>query len=254
MPVVAIIQARMGSTRLPGKVLADLAGMPVLGWVVRAARAIPGVDRVAVATSTAAADDSIAEWAAANGVAVHRGPEEDVLARYVAAARAEKADIVLRITADCPLLDPIEAAKVITPIVGGKADFVSNNDPPTYPDGLDAEAFTREVLEQAAALARRPSEREHVTPFMRDPANGFRIAHIHGPGPEFAEYRWTVDRPEDLAFLRAFVGGLADDRPPRMAEVLSILDQSPQLRRINSGIARNEGYARSLARDRAEGF
>lgn len=254
MPVVAIIQARMGSIRLPGKVLADLAGMPVLGWVVRAARAIPGVDAAVVATSTAAADQAIADWAAENGVTAYRGPEEDVLARYAAAAKAERARIVVRITADCPLLDPVEAGKVIAPVLAGNADFASNNDPPTYPDGLDCEAFTREALEQAAALARRPSEREHVTPYMRDPANRFRIAHIHGPGPELAEHRWTLDRPEDLVLLRALAATLAADRPPRMAEVLGVLDNLPELRRLNLGIDRNEGYAKSLARDRAHGF
>src|SRR6185312_2563921 len=139
MKTVAIIQARMGSIRLPGKVLADLAGKPVLAWVVRAARAASGVDDVWVATSTAAGDDIVAAWCKANGVSVHRGSENDVLDRYVGAARASGAQVVVRITADCPFLDPAVIAQTIRLrlITGGA--YASNVDPPTWPDGLDCE-------------------------------------------------------------------------------------------------------------------
>ena len=254
MAVVAIIQARMGSTRLPGKVLADLGGKPVLQWVVDAAAAIPGTDRVIVATSTAAADDVIADWCAAHRVQVFRGHEDDVLDRFAGASRLVDADVVIRVTADCPFLDPIEAGKVVDQVTAGGFDYASNNDPPTYPDGLDCEAFTRAALEGAAARARRPSEREHVTLYMRDPAGGFRIGGVRCPLGDLSGERWTLDTPSDLAFLRAVAGGLPAGRPPRLNEVLSVLDREPDLRRLNGGIVRNEGLARSLARDRALGF
>lgn len=254
MAVVAIIQARMGSTRLPGKVLADLGGKPVLQWVVEASTAIPGNERVIVATSTDAADDVIAGWCDRSRVQVFRGHADDVLDRFAGASRLAGADVIIRVTADCPLLDPAEAGMVVERVVAEDFDYACNNDPPTYPDGLDCEAFTRSALEDAAAHAKRPSEREHVTPFMRDPANGFRVARIRCSLGDLGGERWTLDTAEDLAFLRATVRELAADRPPRLGEVLQVIEHSPDLRRLNGGIARNEGFARSLARDRALGF
>ena len=164
MKTVAIIQARMGSTRLPGKVLADLAGKPVLAWVVRAARAALGVDEVWVATSTAAADDAVAAWCKANGVSVHRGSENDVLDRYAGAAKASGAAVVVRLTADCPLLDPAVIAQTVRLRAMTGADYASNVDPPTWPDGLDCEVLTAKALFAAAAEATRPER-----PGARDP-------------------------------------------------------------------------------------
>jgi len=239
MTVVAIIQARMGSTRLPGKVLAELGPKPVLQWVVEASRSIPGNGAVVVATSTAQADDAIASWCGERGIPVFRGHEDDVLDRFAGAAREVGADVILRVTADCPLLDPDEAGKVLAAVVDGRADYACNNEPPSYPDGLDCEAFTRQALEAASERARRPSEREHVTLFIRDPANRFRIERLRCPLGELGDERWTLDNPEDLAFLRAVVRSLPSDRPPRLAEVLAVLDRSPELRQLNRGIARN---------------
>lgn len=254
MTTVAIIQARMRSTRLPGKVLADLGGRPVLRWVVDAARAVPDVDRVIVATSTGGDDDAVAAWGGRTGVEVFRGDEDDVLGRFAGAARLANADLIVRVTADCPLLDPVEAGRVVAEISAGTVDYACNNDPPTYPDGLDCEAFTRAALDRAASDARRPSEREHVTPYIRDPKNGFRLANIRCPLGDLSDERWTLDTPEDLALLRAVVPGLDGNRPSRLVEVLEALDRTPELRRINGGIVRNEGLIKSLARDRAQGF
>jgi glutamate-1-semialdehyde 2,1-aminomutase/spore coat polysaccharide biosynthesis protein SpsF len=244
----------MGSTRLPGKVLADLGPKPVLQWVVDAARAIPGNDGVLVATSTAAADDAVAGWCATRRVQVFRGDEDDVLDRFAGAAKEAEADTIIRVTADCPLLDPEQAGKVVAAVVVEKVDYACNNDPPTYPDGLDCEVFTRAALDAAAARARRPSEREHVTPYIRDPANGFRVARISCPLGDLGAERWTLDTSGDLAFLRAVVAELDTAHPPLMSEVLSVLKRSPALRHHNYGIPRNEGLARSLVRDRAAGF
>lgn len=254
MATVAIIQARMRSTCLPGKVLADLGGRAVLDWVIDAADAIPGSVSTIVATSTHAEDDVIAAHCARRSARVFRGDESDVLGRFSGAAQLYSADFVVRVTADCPLLDPVEAGKVVAAVNGGAVDYACNNDPPTYPDGLDCEAFTRLALDRAASAARKPSEREHVTLYIRDPANGFRRASIPCPLGDLNQERWTLDTQADLSFLRAVVASLPASRPARLAEVMRVLDLTPDLRRINGGIVRNKGLARSLASDRAQGF
>jgi len=248
MTTVAIIQARLGSNRLPGKVLADLGGQPVLAWVVRAARAIPGVDRVVVATSSAPADDAIAAWGAENSVTVHRGPEQDVLARFALAAAAEQAGTVLRLTADCPLLDPQVCGQVLALLHLGPADYASNADPASWPDGLDCEALSAASLHAAAAEAVRPVEREHVTPFIRARRQRFRVLNLPCPLPGLQHQRWTLDTPEDLAFLRALVPHLPAGRAPSHLEVLQVLAQQPGLSTLDQGREpRNQGLETALA-------
>ena len=244
MTVVAIIQARMGASRLPGKVLEDLAGKPVLAWVNDAARATPGVDRVCVATSDNGVDDTIADWCEANDVTCHRGPEDDVLTRFVIAATAEKADIVMRLTADCPLLDPAVCAQVLQLMKRSETDYASNVDPASWPDGLDCETFTIKALNEASAEATRKSEREHVTPFIRHRRRRYAARNLSCPLPGLAVERWTLDTVEDLEFLRAVTAKLGDlSRPTTLAEVLAVLDANPELRDINIGQRRNEGAA-----------
>ena len=238
---VAVIQARMGSTRLPGKVLEDLDGRPVIAWVATAAAAIPGVDRVAVATSEAAADDGLAGWCAENGVTCVRGPLDDVLARYELTARETGAGILLRLTGDCPFLDPAVAGQVLTLLQLQDADYATNTQPPTWPDGLDCEAFTRAALERAAAEATRPSEREHVTPYFYNNRQAFRTANLRCPIPDLEGHRWTVDDPDDLARARrmasALEPGAAFTRTLRAAQAVEAVPRA----------ARNEGFALSLA-------
>jgi len=247
MTVVAIIQARMGSTRLPEKILMELGGRPVLAWVVRAAEAVAGVDRVAVATSESAADDAIAAWCAETGVRCHRGPEEDVLARFLMTAEAEGADIIVRLTGDCPLLDPAVCSQVLRLLKMSGADYVSNVDPPTWPDGVDCEVFTFAALKVAVAEARLGSERGHVTPFIHNRRHRFQVRSLICPLPRLKGERWTLDDPGDLAFLRALALHLPADRPPGYVEVLEALDRHPDLRQLNAGTERDEGYAQSLA-------
>jgi glutamate-1-semialdehyde 2,1-aminomutase/spore coat polysaccharide biosynthesis protein SpsF len=252
MKTVAIIQARMGSLRLPGKVLAELAGKPVLAWVVNAARAAVGVDEVWIATSTAAADNAIVTWCETNGVAVHRGSEIDVLDRYVGAAKASGAAIVVRLTADCPLLDPAVIAQTIRLRSMTGVDYASNVDPPTWPDGLDCEVVTATALIAAHAEAKRPSDREHVTPFVRNNRHRFSAEALIAPLPGLADQRWTLDTSEDFAALSALAVRLPADRPPSHLEVLAVLDREPQLRHLNSGIERNVGFAASLAAEKVD--
>lgn len=242
----------MGSSRLPGKVLLDLGGRPVLSWICRAASAVTGVDAVVVATSVAGGDDPIVAWCKDNGIACHRGPEADVLERFRQAATAEKADIVIRLTADCPFLDPAVVAAVVWLRQATDADYASNVDPAGYPDGLDCEVFTSAALKTAAEEAKRPTDREHVTPFIRNSRRRFRSASLPGPGPGLTKERWTLDTPSDLAFLQAVAAKLPKDRAPAWTEVMAVLAASPDLRRLNAGQGHNEGYRRSLEAEAAK--
>lgn len=247
MTTLALIQARMGSSRFPGKMLTDLCGKPLLQWCVEGAAQIPGADKVAVATSAAASDDAIAEWCRSNGVACHRGSEDDVLDRFYQAAKAEKAETVLRLVGDCPLLDPIVCGQVLMLLRMTGSDYTASCNPPSWPDGLDAEAMTFAALEAAAKEAKRKPEREHVTPWLRNNRHRFKVELLVCPLPNLSHERWTIDYPEDLEFLKAVIQRLPQGRRPSYLEVLSVLSDHPELRRINSGTVRNEGLARSLA-------
>lgn len=249
MKTVAIIQARMGSTRLPGKVLMDLGGRPALAWTVRAARAAAGVDAVWVATSTAATDDPVVRWCTENEVPVHRGSEHDVLDRYVGAMSASGAEIVIRLTADCPLLDPVVIAQTVRLRAMTGAAYASNVDPPTWPDGLDCEVMTGDALATAAREATRPRDREHVTPFIRNNRMRFPVETLISPLPDLARERWTLDTADDLAFLRAVATRLPDDRAPSHLDVLAVLDREPKLRDLNRREARNAGFAAASSRE-----
>jgi glutamate-1-semialdehyde 2,1-aminomutase len=250
MKTVAIIQARMGSTRLPGKVLMRLAGEPVLVWVTRAAQSVLGIDDVWVATSEASDDDVVASWCNDSKVPVYRGSEQDVLDRYAGAAKASAADVVVRLTADCPFLDPLVVAQTVRLRAVTGSAYASNIDPPTWPDGLDCEVLTIDALLAAAAEATRSADREHVTPFVRNNRARFPAETLIASLPNLAEERWTLDTPADLAFLSAVAEHLPRGRPPSYLEVLAVLDREPKLRDINRAVPRNAGYAKSLDREK----
>lgn len=244
------MQARIGSTRLPRKVLQDIGGRPMLARVVERARQVPGASRVLVATTTEAQDAVIMDMAAALGVEIVAGSETDVLDRYYQAARRFRADVVVRVTADCPMLDPAVSGRVIARILEGGVDYVTNCQPPTYPDGLDTEAVVFSALECAWREATLMSDREHVTPFIWKRPESFRTARLLN-APDLSAHRWTVDDERDMAFVREVYGRLLPLRGPcfGMAEVLALLEREPGLRAINADIARNEGYATSLAKE-----
>jgi glutamate-1-semialdehyde 2,1-aminomutase len=246
MTTLAVIQARMGSSRLPGKVMEQLGSVPVLERVVRIARSILGVDETIVATSIAEGDKVISDWCGENGVKCFRGSEKDVLSRFAGAAKSESADTVMRLTADCPLLDPQVCGSVLALFKATKADFASNCSPANWPDGLDCEVFSAKALYQADEEATRLIEREHVTPFIHYNRERYAVRSIPCPIPGLHEDRWTLDDPEDLAFLREIVAHLPDDRPPSYLEVLDVLDRMPALRKLNAATGRNEGLRRTL--------
>lgn len=246
MKTVAVIQARMSSTRLPGKVLKKLGGAPALAWTTRAAQASPGIDQVWIATSKRPEDDAVADWARMHNVPVHRGSENDVLDRYAGAARASEAGVVVRLTADCPFLDPQVIAETVRLRALTGAAYASNTDPPTWPDGLDCEVLTAAALLMADAEATRPSDREHVTPFVRRNRARFPAETLIAPLPGLADERWTLDTEEDFRFLSALAERLPADKPPSYLEVLAVLDREPKLREINGAAQRNAGFAKSL--------
>lgn len=233
MTVAVIVQARLGSSRLPGKVLMDLGGRSVLAHVLRRCALIPGVDVVVCATSVLAADDPVAAEAERVGARVYRGSESDVLDRYAGAARMVDASVVLRVTSDCPLIDPDVCAQVLALQRATGAALATNNRPPSWPHGLDCEAFSREGLEAAAANATLPPEREHVSPWLRTHCDGPPV-DVAGPGGALLDHRWTLDYPEDMAFFRALFPHLgADPDTVRMADVLAVLARHPEIAAIN---------------------
>jgi glutamate-1-semialdehyde 2,1-aminomutase len=238
----------MGSSRLPGKVLTDLAGRPALERVSSAAEAIPGIDEVIIATSTAAEDEAIVEWANARGVRVFRGSENDVLSRVRNAADAANADIVLRLTADCPLLDPNVCGQVLAMLVDSSADYVSNVDPPTWPDGLDCEAMTIAALRQADECAIQLEDREHVTPYIRRNRAMFDIRNLRSPNAALSEHRWTLDTPADLQWLTQICEQL-EPLQPTYLQVLELLRKNPTSGRDAPGEPTPRNYAYAAQRN-----
>jgi glutamate-1-semialdehyde aminotransferase/spore coat polysaccharide biosynthesis protein SpsF (cytidylyltransferase family) len=240
----------MGSSRMPGKIFADLSGRPVLEWVMRAAHAALGVDAVWIATSLGSADDEVATWCRSSGIPVHRGSEDDVLGRYIGAINASGAEVVVRITADCPFLDPAVIAQTIRLRAVTRADYASNVDPPTWPDGLDCEVVIATALRVAAQEATLAMHREHVTPFIRNNRARFSVETLVAPLPDLAKERWTLDTPADLAFLRAVAARLPVDRAPSFLDVLDVLDKDPDVKKINHEETRNAEFSISLATEK----
>jgi spore coat polysaccharide biosynthesis protein SpsF (cytidylyltransferase family) len=246
--VVVVLQARMASTRLPGKVIADVGGEPMLQRVVERARRIPEATQVILATSTDSANEPLMRLAKTWGVDSYAGSESDVLDRYYQATRRAGADVVVRVTADCPLVDPEVSGRVVRRFLGGGFDYVSNTNPPTFPDGLDTEVFLFAALERAWREATLLSEREHVTPYLWKNPDRFRIANVRSER-DLSHLRWTVDHAEDLEFVRSVYARMAarNNRDFGMADVLALLADEPQLLTVNNDHTRNEGYAKSLA-------
>lgn len=251
MNVVAIIQARMSSTRLPGKVLADICGKPMLYHVVARAQQARTLSLVAVATTTDPGDDVIETYCQAERVPCSRGSQADVLDRYYRAADQFKADVIVRLTSDCPLLDPAVIDKVVGTFLAGQFDFVSNVQEPTYPDGLDTEVCSRDALGRAWREARLTSEREHVTSYIKKHPELFRLANVENE-TDLSELRWTVDEPQDLELVRRVYRHFTASRFFGMNDIVTLLREDPQLTIVNAGFARNEGYLKSLREDKPE--
>lgn len=240
MKVVAIIQARMGSTRLPGKVLLDLSGEPMLVRVVNRCRRATTVDQVIIATTTETRDEAIVDLCDSRGWACFRGSEDDVLDRYFQAARKHHAEVVVRITSDCPLIEPeIIDLTVREFLQDGTLDYVSNTLPPrTFPRGLDVEVMTFKALERAWQEDGNPAWREHVTPYIYHHPEEFALRTVTNDH-DYSHMRWTVDTPEDLAFARRVYDHFGHDRFS-WREVIALLEEHPEWLEINRHIQQKE--------------
>jgi spore coat polysaccharide biosynthesis protein SpsF len=236
MRTLIIVQARMTSTRLPGKVLLPLAGEAMLTRLLERLRRVQRAHGIVIATTTNTTDDAITELCAKLNVPCHRGSEHDVLSRYADAARLHGADVVVRITADCPLIDPALIDQVIATYEAGDTDYVSNMLPPTWPYGMAVEVFSAGALAQAHTEATQAAEREHVTPFLYWHPERYRLRNVASP-VDLSQHRWTVDTPEDYALVSRLFEHLMPTHPQfTQADVLALLEQHPDWIALNQHI------------------
>ena len=241
--VNAIIQARCGSTRFPNKVFADINGKPLLWHVVNRLTYAETIDSIIIATTENTKDDSIEEWCRKEQVHCFRGSEEDVLNRYYCASLAFPSDVVVRITADDPFKEPAVVNCVIRKLTDEGLDLVTNNFPPSFPEGLDCEAFTFSVLELMEKTTHDAFEREHVTQYVYHNPGRFRIGNVLSD-EQLSSYRWTIDRIEDYEMVKAVYAAREKDRTGilLMDEILGILMRHPEIARINADVVRSAMY------------
>jgi spore coat polysaccharide biosynthesis protein SpsF len=237
--VIAIIQARMSSTRLPGKVLLDLGGQPVLERMVERVKRSKLVSETVVATTTDASDDPIVELCTRLETPVFRGSLPDVLDRYYQCARQFGADIIVRLTGDCPLVDPVLIDQVIDELLKQGADFSRNRLPPpytrSYPIGLDVEACTVTALETAWLAATEKHDREHVMPYLYEVPGRFEVTQVQND-VDYGTLRWTLDTSEDMALLREVIQRLGGRNDFTWVEVLELFLEDPELAKINRSV------------------
>ncbi len=255
MKTVAIIQARIRSERLPGKVLYELGGRPLIAFMLERVRRAKKIDEIILATGDDPANQVLLGLAQDLGVTTFQGPERDVLARFAGAAQAADADRIIRLTGDCPFADPEIIESLLDLQENENLDYCCNMLPPTWPDGLDASVFSRATLEQANIEADLPSEREHVVPWM------WKNCSIHGGDrfkaknlacpDDFSSERWTIDDPADYIMFRSLCTAFGTDRfiEAGWREILGVMRDRPQIGAINNGIVRDAGLARSRDHD-----
>lgn len=250
--VIAVIQARMGSTRLPRKVMLDLSGKPVLWHVVKRIQGSKLLDEIIVATSEDSSNDVIREFCAEHQIKCYSGSEEDVLDRFFQAARAlklEPQNLVVRITADCPLIDPDVVDQTIGALKQHQVDYASNTINPTYPDGLDCEVMTFSSLQRAWQEAKMRSEREHVTPYIYKHPELFTLLNVTN-SEDLSSFRLTLDQEEDYKLIEwIYLNLYKENNLFLMDEILDLLKRHPEKSGINLAIKRNEGLFKSVKND-----
>ena len=235
MKIVAIIQARMKSTRLPGKVLCDICGETMLSRVVHRAERASLLNDVVIATSIEPVDDAIVNECRQLDVSVFRGNENDVLDRYYRTASSCGAEVIVRITADCPLVDPTVIDKVIHDFLGSNVDYASNTIVRTYPRGLDVEVMRSSVLTDAWCKATKPHHRAHVTPYIYENPNLFTLLTVTNSS-DYSYYRWTVDTPEDLEFVRQVYRQCKQNSLFSWQDIVDLCERNPALTEVNKNI------------------
>ena len=239
MKVVAIVQARMGATRLPNKVMKLIGGVPMIELLLSRLSLATEVNQIIVATSVDGRNQPLVDQARRLGFECIQGSENDVLDRYLQAAKAAKADVVIRITGDCPLVDPALVDEAIRQFKAAGVDYLSNTSPPSYPDGLDIEVFTYAALERAATETDKAYDREHVTPYLRT-AGQFRQATMQNE-EDLSVLRWTVDEPADFAVISNIFAHFTPEIHFTWRQVLELQRSHPELFAANQQLLRNEG-------------
>jgi spore coat polysaccharide biosynthesis protein SpsF len=239
MRVVTTIEARMGSSRLPGKVLAPILGRPMLAWMIDRLRRVRWSDEIVVATTTHPADDPIVELARGAGVAWHRGSEADVLSRVLGAARAARADLIVETTGDCPLIDPAVVDQAIQTFRTNAVDYCGNVLARTYPRGLDVQVFPTSVLAEVAELTTDPADREHVSLYIYSHPERFRLLNLASGLPDpVAALRLTVDTADDLQLVRRIFAALGPWRPRfGLTDIVELFEHEPDLFELNRHVA-----------------
>ncbi|RKL68341.1 acylneuraminate cytidylyltransferase [Salipaludibacillus neizhouensis] len=236
MKVVAIIQARMGSTRLPGKVLKKINNKPLLEYQIERLKRSTYIDQLVIATTNKKSDDAIVEFCKSVGLSYFRGSEEDVLSRYYEAAKYFAAEVVVRITSDCPIIDPNVVDYVIATFKNNEYDYVSNTLERSYPRGMDTEVFAINVLKKAYKDAYKPFEREHVTPYIYLNPEMFKLYNLEYMTDQ-SSHRWTVDTKEDFILIEKILENFKSlDNDFSMEDTLSFLNKHPDLKEINADI------------------
>ncbi len=240
---VAIIQARCGSTRFPSKVFADIDGRPLIWHVVDRLKHAKTIDKIVIATTVSPKDDCLEQWCKDNGIDCYRGSEENVLNRYYCASEAFPSDYVVRITADDPFKEPAVIDAVVTKLINEGYDHVTDNLPPSFPEGLDCEAFKKEALDRSEKDAETDFEREHVTQYIYHHPEIFKIGNV-SCDRNLSYLRWTIDKEVDLEMVRTVY---ANRKPGNtgillMDEILQILKDNPEIEKINSEVERSAMY------------
>jgi len=243
------IQARTNSKRFPKKVLAKIENKPMIFHVINRIKKIKNVE-IFLLTTNGHEDDILEKIAEKNKVGVFRGSKNDVLRRYYECGLKNKIDIIIRITGDCPLIDPKIILKMLNIFNNNKLDYVTNRLPPTFPDGLDVEIFSFNTLKKVHEKSKLRSEREHVTPFITKNSKSFKIFNFKN-SIDYSNLRWTVDEKNDLKLIRKIYKKLNHKKQFYMEDVLKIVKNNSELLKINAKILRDEGYKKSIKNDRA---
>lgn len=243
MKVNAIIQARCGSTRFPNKVFADIDGRPLIWHAVNRLTYAKKIDDIVIATTTNQKDNAIEQWCKENSIKCFRGSEDDVLNRYYCASVAFPSDVVVRITADDPFKEPAVIDRVITKLLDEDYDIVTDNLPPSFPEGFDCEAFYFKALEEAEKTTKDAYEREHVTQYFYHNPDKFKIGNVSND-VNLSAYRWTIDKDEDLEMVRAVFAhrNPNNDGIMLLNEILDIIEKNPDIPSINSTVERSAMY------------
>lgn len=248
MKTTIMIQARVDSKRLPNKVIASIAGKPMIWHIINRLKSVKSADQIILLTTKKHTDDVLVNIAKKHKILFFRGPENDVLKRYFLCAEKFSVDTIVRITGDCPLIDPYLIDEMIEFYYSHKYDYVSNTLNPTYPDGLDVEIFSFKTLKKTEKLATKKSDREHVTSFITRNKTQFKT-HSFENDQNLSELRWTVDEQDDLKLIRTIYSKFRQNKIFSKNDVLVLLSKHSEISNINKGIKRNEGYLSSLKSD-----